>query len=68
MPEESAVIIDYIPMRSWDRQDFTESQNKRKEHQRMREEFCLFVRALFNVAGLFAGLYALTIIGAIAFV
>ena len=65
MPESIVNFIDYTPMRSWDRQDFTESQEKRKEKQRSREDFCEFVKALFCTGSLFMGLYALTIIGAI---
>ena len=65
MPESAAVIkfIDYTPRRSWDRQDFTESQEKRIEKQRSREDFCEFVKALFCTGALFVGLYALTVIG-----
>lgn len=67
MPESANIInyIDYVPMRSWDRQDFTESRQTRKEHQRSREDFCEFVRALFGAGTLFVGLYALTIICAL---
>lgn len=62
MPESIVNFIDYIPMRSWDRQDFSESQEKRKEKQRSREDFCEFMRALFCASGIFASLLALTII------
>ena len=64
MSESIVNFIDYTPMRSWDRQDFTESQEKRKEKQKARKDFCEFVRALFYTGTLFAGLYALTVIGA----